>query len=131
MKKLYLLLSIVGILCVATAAHAQTVLKATVPFDFVVRGTTLPASTYTIHKLLPNDSAGLGFVHDREQTLTRASSIDSTVHGARLDFRKIGDKYFLTDIVTPTGKLHFPLSRKDAQFVADVERTSTTSVAAD
>lgn len=124
MKRMLSLLFIAGTLCVASLANAQTVLKVTVPFDFTVGRNALPAADYEIQKLLDNDSTGIAFVGDGSFVQSRASSIDSTVHGARLEFLKIGDKYFLTDVVTPTGSLHFPLARKQEQLMVNATRTS-------
>jgi len=130
MKKMLSLLFIAGTLCVATLANAQTVLKVTVPFDFVVGRNTFPAANYNLEKLLNNDSTGVGFARDGSFVQSRASSIDSTVHGERLEFLKIGDTYFLTDVVTPTGSLHFPLSRKHEQSMVNAKRTSVDATLA-
>jgi hypothetical protein len=128
MKKMFSLLFIA--LCVASVGNAQTVLKVTVPFDFVVGNNTLPAADYNIQKLLNNDSTGIAFVRDGAFVQSRASSIDSTVNGARLDFVKIGKQYFLTNVVTATGSLHFPIWRKQEKLAANSGQTSSTTVAA-
>lgn len=130
MRKMLSLLFIASTLCVASSATAQTVLKVTVPFDFVVGRNTLPAANYNIEKLLNNDSTGIAFATDSSFVQSRASSIDSTVHGTRLEFLKIGATYFLTDVVTPSGSLHFPPSRKHAQLMVNANRTSVDAVAA-
>jgi hypothetical protein len=131
MKKMLSLLFMAGTLCMANLANAQTVLKATVPFDFVVGKNTLPAANYNIEKLSNNDTTGIAFVADGSFLQSRASAIDSTVHGARLEFLKIGNRYFLSDVVTPTGSLHFPLSRKDEQLMVNADRTSVDGVVAE
>lgn len=131
MKKMFSLLFIAGTLCMANLADAQTVLKATVPFDFVVGKNTLPAANYKIEKLLNNDTTGIAFVADGSFVQSRASAIDSTIYGARLEFLKIGNQYFLTDVVTPTGSLHFPLSRKREQLMVKADRTYVDAVAAE
>jgi hypothetical protein len=128
MKKVFLLLFVSGILCVATMANAQTMLKVDVPFEFVVRGNTLPAASYNVERTLANDSTGISFVTDSERIQTRASAIDWSIQGTRLEFLKVGNTYFLTDVLTPTGSLHFPLSRKDEQVLVDVGRASEAPV---
>jgi len=128
MKKMLSLLFIAGTLCMTNVANAQTVLKATVPFDFVVGKNALPAASYNIEKLLNNDTTGIAFVADASFVQSRASAIDSSIHGARLEFLKIGNQYFLTDVVTPTGSLHFPLSRKHEQLMVNADRTSVDGV---
>ena len=131
MKKMFSLLFIAGTVCVASVANAQTVLKATVPFDFVVGNNTLPAADYNIQKLLNNDTTAIAFVRDGAFLQSRASSIDSTVNGAHLDFLKIGNQYYLTDVVMPTGSLHFPISRKREKLAANSGQTSSATVAAE
>ena len=131
MKKMFSLLFIAGTLCVASVANAQTVLKVTVPFDFVVENNTLPAANYKIQKLLNNDSTGIAFIGDGSFVQSRASSIDSTVNGARLEFLKIRNQYFLTDMITPTGSLHFPILHKQEKLAANPGQTSTATVAAE
>ncbi len=131
MRKTLLLLFLSSLFCVATVANAQTVLKVNVPFEFVVRGSTLPAAAYKIERTLANDSTGIAFVAAEEHVDVRASAIDATHAGARLKFLKIGSTYFLTDVVTPTGTLHFPLSRKHDDFMVKTGQTSMTSVAAE
>jgi hypothetical protein len=131
MKKMLPLLFIAGTLCAASLANAQTVLKVTVPFDFTVGRNALPAADYKIQKLLNNDSTGIAFVGDGSFIQSRASSIDSTVHGARLEFLKIGNQYFLTDVVMPAGSLHFPLARKHQQLMVNANRTSVDATVAE
>ncbi|HEU5233592.1 MAG TPA: hypothetical protein VFU50_12085 [Terriglobales bacterium] len=131
MKKMLSLLFIAGTLCAANLVNAQTVLKVTVPFDFVVGKNTLQAASYNIQRPSSNDSTGIAFVADGSLVLSRASAIDSTVNGARLEFVKIGNQYFLTDVVTPTGTLHFPLSRKRVQVMVNANHTSVEGVVAE
>lgn len=131
MKKMLSLLFIAGTLCAASLANAQTVLKVTVPFDFTVGRKALPAADYKIQKLLNNDSTGIAFVGDGSFIQSRASSIDSTVHGARLEFLKIGNQYFLTDVVMPAGSLHFSLARKHEQLMVNANRTSVDATVAE
>ncbi len=131
MKKMLSLLFIAGTLCAASLANAQTVLKVTVPFDFVVGKNTLPAASYNIAKPLGNDSNGIAFVGDGSFMQSRASAFDSTVQGTRLEFLKIGNQYFLTDVVTPTGSLHFPLARKHEQLMVNANRTSVDATVAE
>ncbi|PYY02637.1 MAG: hypothetical protein DMG64_10930 [Acidobacteria bacterium] len=130
MKKLVALFFIAGVtLCTAATANAQA-LKVAVPFDFVVGGNTLPAATYTIRESLPNDNRGLAFIGDHRGILTRATEIDDTVTGTKLVFRHIGDQYFLSDVVTLRGKLHFASSRKQTQRAQGAEGPSVTIIAA-
>jgi len=130
MKNFVALLFLAGVtLCTAATANAQA-LKVTVPFDFVVDGKTLPAATFTIRDTLPNDTTDLAFIGDHRGLLFRATEIDDTVTGTKLVFHHIGDEYFLSDVVTPRGKLHFPASRKATQRAQGADTPSVTIVAA-
>ena len=115
MKKVFALLFFAGVtLCTASSAHAQA-LRVNVPFDFVVGGKTLPASTYSISESLPNDNTGLAFIGDHNGLLTRATDLDSTATGTKLVFVKIDGEYLLRDVVTLRGTLHFKTSAKGSQ----------------
>lgn len=115
MKKLVALLFVLGVtLCTAAKANAEA-LTVTVPFDFVVGGKTLPAATYSVRDSLPNDDRSLVFLGSGHAGVARAADFDSTITGTKLVFHRIGDEYFLRDVVTPTGTLHFAASRQEKQ----------------
>ncbi|HVH88253.1 MAG TPA: hypothetical protein VM912_16145 [Terriglobales bacterium] len=131
MKKLFVLLFIAGVALCATTANAQTLLRVTIPFDFVVRGEVIPASTYMIRSSLQNDGMGLVFEGDGPVILARATASDYTVTGAKLVFRKIGDEYFLSDVVSPAGTLHFARSHREVERLRAGNQQSLTTLAAD
>ena len=129
MRKLFALLFIVGVtLSVAATAHAQE-LNVTVPFDFVVAGRTLPSATYAVTRPLINDSTGLAFLGNHRGVMARASDVDDTITGAKLVFHKIGDEYFLSDVVTLRGTLHFAASREEKKLAQSTNPESVTVVA--
>jgi len=129
MKKLVALLFIVGgALCTAATANAQA-LKVAVPFDFVVNGKTLPAATYTVRESLPNDNTSLAFIGGGHGAMARATELDTTVTGTKLVFRRINGEYFLSDVVTLSGKLHFAGSYKKAQSAQAVDQEVVTIAA--
>lgn len=128
-KKLFALLFTVGVtFCIAATASAQE-LNVTVPFDFVVAGKTLPSATYAIEKPLVNDSTGLLFLGNRRGVIARASEIDDTATGNKLVFHKIGDEYFLSDVVTQRGTLHFPASSREKTLAQNTDLQSVTIAA--
>ena len=96
-KQLFALLGL-GLL-VGMTAYAQTVnLKADVPFDFIIRGATLPAGEYTIRgdgSVIavrgPNPKANIVVLSQR------CASIDATKQ-SKLVFHRYGDRYFLTQL---------------------------------
>jgi len=130
MRKLFALFFTAGVvLSAATATQAQT-LKVNVPFDFVVNGNKLPADAYIIRDVLPTDSRGLVFLGRGHGVQARANAIDYRVTGTKLVFRKVGDEYFLSDVVTLHGALHFAPSRYETKRISTLAQ-SLTMVGAD
>ena len=126
MKKLFALLFTLGVtLGSAATANAQA-LKVNVPFDFVVNGSILPASTYFIREALSDDEKALLFEGERQGSMAKATDLDSTITGTRLVFRRVGDQYFLGDVVTLGGKLHFAPSRNEKEQARAANTQSLT-----
>jgi len=116
MRKFVFLFLLAGVALGATATANAQGLVVTVPFDFVVSGNTLPADNYVIRQgLLPNDNTGLAFLGQHKGILARATEIDSHYTGTKLVFQRIDGQYFLSDVVTLEGTLHFAGSRKSTQ----------------
>lgn len=125
MKKCFVLLSIMGVaLCALATANAQE-LKVAVPFDFVVNGSTLPAATYTIKESLPFSDKGLEFVGDGGGVFATASDVDTYVSGAKLAFHRVGDQYFLSDVVSPKGTRHFAVSDRELELTRSLNQEPT------
>ena len=116
MKKRFAVFCMLGIVFGTFAKANAEELKVNVPFDFVVNGKLLPAATYTIREALPNDMSGLAFLSQGTGALAVASEIDTNVTGSKLVFHRIGDQYFLSDVVSPTGKLHFAASKRETRL---------------
>lgn len=113
MRKLFALLFTLGVtLGMAASANAQ-VLKFAVPFDFSVNGKTMPASTYIVRKSFVNSSTALDFVGNGHGFATLASNVDSTSTGSKLVFLRVDGEYFLSELVTSSGTLHFRAPRKE------------------
>jgi len=124
MRKIFALLFTLGVtFCTAATAHAQ-VLKVNVTFDFVVDGKILPAATYTVLRSLSSDMRGLAFLGNGSGLQTMATEFDSTVTGNKLVFDRVGDQYFLKEVVTSHGKLHFAVSRREAELARNIEGQS-------
>jgi hypothetical protein len=75
MKKLYLriavtLIGIVGLGITTKAQAGVDQLVVTVPFEFVVGSTTLPAGTYRVHRLSEDDPSGGLFLSSYENRVT-------------------------------------------------------------
>jgi hypothetical protein len=124
MKKLFALLFTLGVtLASAATANAQA-LKVNVPFDFVVNGTVLPASTYFVRDALSSDSTALLFQTEEDGSLAKATDFDSTITGTKLVFRRVGGQYFLGDVVTLSGKLHFAPTRNEKELARAADAQS-------
>ena len=121
-----LLLTMGVVLGILAKANAEE-LKVNVPFDFVVNGKTLPAATYIVRESLPDNKEALAFLGEGKGALAVASELDSNVTGSRLVFHRIGDEYFLSDVVTPSGKLHFVPSKSETQARAAIQQVVITS----
>jgi hypothetical protein len=102
-------------------AYAQmpgTEIHARIPFDFIVRGKTLPAGAYRVRRV--NDSPE-GLVIQNEGThQTAIVETDPLESGripskAKLVFHRYGDDYFLAQVWTPgsdTGREVIPSHRE-------------------
>lgn len=129
MKNLFALLFAIALTFGAAATANAQELKVAVPFDFVVNGTTLPAATYTVERSLPNNNRGLVFSGDGHGALATATEYDTSATGTKLVFHKVGDEYFLSDVVTLNGTLHLAPSRQEKKLVKSADLQSVTIVA--
>ena len=127
MKKNLALLFTVGIVfCALATANAED-LNVTVPFDFVVNGKTLPAATYTIREVLPYSKSSIAFLGEGTAASATASDMDTTITGTKLVFHRVGEQYFLSDVVNQDGKLHFAVSRKESQLARSTNQAAVTT----
>ena len=119
-----ILLSLIGVLGMGTAAKAQSrgEIKVTLPFEFVVDGETLPAGTYTLSTftddkfdglILSNRDRRIGvFVHPVE---IEGASADKP----QVSFRRVGQQLFLTRIQTAYDVYNIPVPRSVIMQFAD------------
>jgi hypothetical protein len=129
-KYLALYLAIGAILGIAVKANAED-LKVNVPFDFHVNGKTLPAAAYVIRDGLPDSKSALLFVTRGTGALAVVNQFDSSAVGNELVFHKIGDEYFLSDVVRPDGTMHFAPSKAERKLTAAVNQQSVTTIPGD
>lgn len=109
MKKLFSILVIGSVLSllIAGTARAQepgTVIRASIPFDFIVRGKTLPAGKYEISRV-SDEPVGLLIrslddKHDKAVFETEPIYFRNTTSKDQLVFHRYGESYFLSEIVT-------------------------------
>src|SRR4029453_13683256 len=109
MKKLFSVMVIGSVLSllISGTARAQlpgTVLGASIPFDFVVRGRTLPAGTYEIGRI-SDEPSGLmirNVIHSRDEAVfeTEPAYVPGTPGKDELMFHRYGDSYFFSEVLT-------------------------------
>ena len=126
-KYLALYLAIGAIVGGAAKANAED-FRVTVPFDFKVGGTTLPAATYVIRDGLPENKAAILFLTRGAGAVAVANEVDWSVTGSKLVFHKIGDEYFLSDVVRTEGSSHFAPSKAERKLAAAVNQQSVTVI---
>jgi hypothetical protein len=94
-------------LMIAVPAHAQmpgTTLRVAIPFDFIVRGKTLPAGNYEIKRI--NDTPDgliirdINDKHDHVMFETESTEARMIPNESEVIFHRYGDSYFLSEVFT-------------------------------
>jgi hypothetical protein len=116
MKKSYLtaVLTMTCLLGLGVSAHAQDTegVRVKVPFEFVARGTTLPAGTYTVGRLSVDAYSGIEISGRGNGAFVLPIAVDGTpAEQPKLIFEQVGGKYFLSKADTPGGIYTFALPR--------------------
>lgn len=108
-KKVFITALTGGLLAVLAAATAYsqmpgTSLRATIPFDFNVRGKTLPAGEYEIKRITDQPEgliiSSLTDTHDRSIFQTLPVEAKTTPGKSEFVFHRYGDSYFLSEVFT-------------------------------
>ena len=121
MKKLYfrIALVLVGIAGIGITTKAQAVdqLSVTVPFEFVVDGTTLPAGMYRLHRLSDaNPSGGLVLSSYGNRVTSVFLPVDienAAVYKPQLTFEAIGGQRVLSRIQTGDNVFDIPIAKSN------------------
>ncbi len=133
MKKLFIIIAIGSVLALLVAGTAQaqlpgTSIRAAIPFDFIVRGRTLPAGRYEITRI--NDDPvelmirNVDYRRNEAMFSTEAAYVRRSERKDVLVFHRYGDSYFLSEIVTAgenTGRELEP-SRTERQLERDMAK---------
>ena len=91
-------------LSAGATAHAQlagTTLRATIPFDFSVRGKTLPAGEYEIRRFSDApDGLIISGVTNREREIFETEPVSrwKAPNRGEIIFHRYGDSYFLSEV---------------------------------
>lgn len=116
------LLSLAGLEVPARAQEGSAV--ATVPFEFVVGSTTLPAGTYTVSRTSSLDTTPLLVAnHDHGAFLIPTAFDDTKVGDTSLSFDQIGDEHVLSQIRTLDGSYTID-SRRKAQRLTKLAKSN-------
>ena len=119
-------------LMIAAPVRAQlpgTSIRASIPFDFVIKGKTLPAGSYEIRRIT-DEPQGLDIYsrsnHDNVMFETDAVQT-RTFHRAELVFHRYGNTYFLYEIWTPGENVgrELPTSRAERRLERESAKTNT------
>ena len=123
------------VLLLATAAQAQTTVKASIPFAFVVGDHAYPAGEYTVKSLSQNGAAlGIDSANDPETrfTISSACTTGQPATETKLVFQRMGDSYFLYQVWTAGYTLgrELPKSKTQVQITKNNSKPELVIVAA-
>jgi hypothetical protein len=135
MKRSYLTAVVILtlVLGVRVSAHAQDAdaVVASVPFEFVAGGATLPAGEYRVIRVNPGVNRELAIQgYNKGNAFVLPLAFDGgPSDGPTLSFERVGGKYFLSRIKTLSGVYTMPASREMVMLgKANSPRPSTSSV---
>ena len=120
-----IILSLVAVaLLGASGLYAQTEATATIPFEFTVQNTTLPAGDYTMSAASSShDVMFIRNVETRKAILVLAPSAVTEYKGAQdknvVLFHRIGDRYFLAEVKTDAVRGHVGPSKLERELAAE------------
>ena len=107
MKKFFSVIVAASMLLIVVSAHAQlpgSAIRASIPFDFNVRGRTLPAGEYEITRLNDEPSGLLlrNVNNKRDHVVFETEPVEANKIPSKssLVFNDYGDSYFLAEVVT-------------------------------
>jgi len=108
----------------ASGLSAQTKATATIPFEFTVQNTTLPAGEYTLSATSWfHDVMTIRNTETRKAILVLAASADSGYRNAGdksvVVFHRIGDRYFLADVKTDAVCGHLSPSKQERELTSE------------
>ena len=108
----------------ASGLYAQTEATATIPFEFSVQNTTLPAGDYTMSAASKShDVMSIENVETRKTILVLAPSNVSEYKGAKdknvVLFHRIGDRYFLAEVKTDAVRGHVGPSKLERELASE------------
>ena len=127
------LLLIAAVGAVTAPAQSSTRLEASIPFDFVVGGKTLPAGDYTVSTVLSHDPSVLAIRNPQGCAIAITQGADNKKSDGtnKLVFHRYGNKYFLSQIWNEDGRVSrsLPKSKLERELMASNGTSSVVMVA--
>jgi len=107
----------------ASGLSAQTKATATIPFEFTVLNTTLPAGEYTMYTTsATHEVMAIRNTETRKAILVLAAGAESGYRGTQdknvVVFHRIGDRYFLADVKTDAVCGHLSPSKLERELLS-------------
>jgi hypothetical protein len=112
------------------SAHAQDTegVRVSIPFEFVVGGTTLPAGTYTVGRLSVEAFSSIAILGSGHGAFALPIAVDGApVKQPKLSFEHVGDKYFLSEAKTPGGVYTFAVPTAIVTLAQKNDHSTTSS----
>jgi hypothetical protein len=130
--KLIALLSLLFTLGVAsTYAQSTNILVVTVPFEFSLRGKTLPAGVYIVRRIPEGTTAGLTILRKdglaSAFVLTKPNQAGDRNKVSEMVFHRYGNQYFLAQVWTSGGSIGQELfeSRQERELQRNMAHNKT------
>ena len=114
------IVTLLGLLALATGLHAQDNVRVNVPFDFSADGQNLPTSRYEISRIEDQTEEILAIrnLNDQSESKLVLATTNDTTGQPKLVFDRYGGQYFLVKIVTQDGSYDLPQSKVEQRLVS-------------
>lgn len=128
-KQVALLVVMLGVAMVGESVAQSLRMKANIPFDFVVNGSTLPAGEYTIQSFGVADGKTLrvGSISSHQGALVNAIDVDKgdLAQSTKLVFHRYGNRYFLSQVWVRGDERgrELPKSHRESELAKDYRST--------
>jgi hypothetical protein len=124
--------ALVGFAGLGITAKAQVPdqIVVTIPFEFVVAGTTLPAGTYRVNRVSDDKWDGLIFssFENRASVIVHPIAVETApTDKTKVSFEKAGGEHFLSRIQTADNVFTIPVSPAAILLASGKSHTNTTS----
>jgi hypothetical protein len=133
-RSLRVVMALLGFAVLGGTVKAQVLdqIVVTVPFPFVVAGTTLPAGTYRGHRVSANGDRFEGLVLSSSDNGASVMVLPTEVESergdkAQLSFEQVGDQHFLSKIETGANVYNIQVPRAAPLLASTPSHTGAVS----